>query len=48
MGRPEEVKSRAEEVIISNKDFEDAVEVFLKGPDVEFKNCIESLESFLR
>lgn len=48
MGRPEEVKCRAEEVTISNKDFEDAVEVFLTGLDVEFKNCVESFESFLR
>lgn len=48
MGGPEEVKCRAEEVIISNEDFEDAIEVFRTGLDVEFKNCIESFESFLR
>lgn len=48
MGGPKEIKCRVEEVTISNKDFENAIEVFRKGLYVEFKNCIESFESFLR
>lgn len=47
VGRSEEVKCRAEEVIISNKDFEDGIEVFCTGPNVEFKNCVECFEGFL-
>lgn len=47
VGRSEEVKCRAEEVIISNEDFEDGIEVFCMGPNVEFENCVECFEGFL-
>lgn len=47
MGRPKEIKCRLDEVTVSNKDFENAIEVFCKGLDVEFKDCIEGFENFL-
>lgn len=47
VGRSEEVKCWAEEVVIRNEDFKDGIEMFRTGLDIEFKNCTESFEGFL-
>lgn len=48
MSRFEEVQSRVEEVLLSDKNFKNAIEVFGKRFDIEFENRVKCFQSFIR